>query len=432
MQEVLEKRSDERMEGLINLKFRRLEDLIYGLRREILQDRDIVSLLPAINGEFGSVRGLLEKYRQAVDTVDRLKVREFKYAEDELVKRRQLANCDVPTLHFMIVCLQNEVADLKSQLRVALAGGKVPSDLIDSSPDFDLVSEYNILEGRCAELQKRLDSVLLDNRVLMGEINLDKETLKRGIFRIDDQMRGLLEEANGKISSYESEIVKMQNLADIQMKMMTQFQKEKGVLSRQRIQLTGQMSELKNELTKAKCEVRTANRRLKAVRGLSRIVVEDSLSRRRNFAPVFERLNETFFQEFQRYDTAALIIQNAWRKRRSSGMEKEIVKRGRPEMIAQIMQMTAVDAVAGVLKPISYRQVINLLKGYTSDLKEGLGAQFSLVERFMQERRKKLGEAAEGVLCKGRRFEWVQTENDRNEMETQTEKTPPLKPPGKK
>lgn len=112
--------NDDKMEELINLKFRRLEDLVYALRRQLLQDQDLVSILPTINDRFGSVRNLLTKYEESLQSIEKLKVREFKISSDELTKRRPLASYDLQSLHMLIVALQNELIETKIQLRKSM------------------------------------------------------------------------------------------------------------------------------------------------------------------------------------------------------------------------------------------------------------------------------------------------------------------------
>lgn len=445
LQNILDDNNNEdKMEELINLKFRRLEDLIYALRRQILQDQDIVSILPLINERFGSVRNLLTKYDDALQSINKLKVREFKISSDELTKRRPLASYDTQSLHILIVALQNELIECKQQLRKSMLMIK-PNQIDDNNNsnncdnldtkkcdsnndngnDIDLASRFNVLEAEHSTLMKDFEQLKKDNELLKSEINLETDVLKSGLFTIDDKLKNKLVEVNARIAEYYEKLEKMQITIDLQQKLVNQFQKEKSLYLRQKMTLTKQVEDMKEKVSNSEAKVRTTNRKLESLRGVARIMTENTLAKRQDYKRTFDQIETLFFKAYERYDSAALLIQRSWRKMRNSQLEKEIiVSKDESFPVSQILTISAIDVISGKMKPITYKQIVKLLHSYNSEIKQSTMISLEIMNNFITKKHEEMNIVSESVLCKPKRFNWTQTGADRFEVETQTEKMP--------
>jgi hypothetical protein len=435
LQDIVDGDRENQFEALVNLKFRRLEDLVYALRRQILRDREVIDLMPFVTSKFGSLRALIAKYDEALDTIERLKVREFKYSMNELVKRRQLGNCDIPTLHLLIVALQNELIESTAQVRSmcqALGGARqiaFPEALSENPVDFDLITQFNLLEANHTELQRRYDNMRKDYDLLVSQANLEADIATFGPFKMNDQVKQKLSEANSRIVAYHEKITKLQSTIDLQQRLVDQFQKEKAATLRQKLCLIAEISQLKEKVTECEGEVRTVRRKLDAIRGLARIMVENSLVKRKSYLDAFETVNVSFFAAFERFDSAALLIQRTWRHHKNPALEKSIVQRKMTFPIAELMTLSAVDVIAGKFDPITYRQIVKLLSSYNTEMKGLIQVPLAMMKERMVQTRTYAGEICERVLCRGKRFAWTQTDVQFDETGVQTDGAVRSRPP---
>jgi hypothetical protein len=421
---------DQKIEGLINLKFRRLEDLVYGFWRQLLADREVVECIPFVVEKFGSVRNLIAKHDEALNTIDRLNVREFKYSGNELIKRRQLAKCDVPTLHLLIIALQNELIEAMAQLRsISLAlGGRghicCPDVLTENPIDFDLISHYNLLEANHNELQARYDNLRKDYDLLASQVSLDKDITTYGPFRIGDQIKEKLKDANTRILGYQENLNELQHRIDLQQQLVIQFQREKDMALRHKFSMMSQVSQLREKVTECEGEVRTVHRQLDSVRGLARLMAENTLRRRKyGIQKSFEFVSNSFFASFERYDSAALVIQRAWRRQKTPEFEKKVVRGPCPFPANEVMVMSAMDAVLGKLPPMTYDDIVQMLKTYNGDLRNSIQVPLALMQTNLSQVHEYVSHACERVLCRGKRFAWTQVEIVHRSVDVQTEAT---------
>ncbi|OHT16633.1 hypothetical protein TRFO_13055 [Tritrichomonas foetus] len=427
LQEISDRKDEDKIEELVNLKFRRLEDLVYALRRQVLQDQDIISVLPIVNGRFGSVRNLLIKYEDALQTIEKLKVREFKVSSDELTKRRPLASYDNQSLHTLIIALQNELIESKAQLRSALLLSKSPKvqniEEINENPiDFDLISKYNQLEALYIDMTHCFKNLKKDNELLLAQTNLESDVLKSGLFTVEDKMKAKLVDANSRIAEYYEKLTKMQNTIELQQSLVNQFQKEKAVYMRQKMILNAKFQDMKEKIAQAEANVRTTERKLASIRGIARIMAENTLAIRKDYTRTFDQINDVFFKSYQRYDSAALLIQRCWRKSRNPTFEKQIVQQNCSFPISQLISISALDVIAGNMKPVTYRQIVKLLKSYNNEIKQATIAPLEIMKKFIQKKHADMNIVSESVLCKPKRFNWTQTLPDRYDVDTQTER----------
>ena len=434
--------SDDRFERLINLKFRRLEDLIYGLRRQLLNDHDIVALIPIITAKFGTVKNLLAKYNEAVETINRYKVREFKLNSNELLKRRALSEMDTQSLYTLIVALQNELAESKALYKEVVTtncGKRASTDWkeIPEEASIDKFSEkYNLMEANVKTMSERIAQLEKDNDLLLAASNLESDVLKEGLFTIDTKLKDKLSSAQTRLCEYQKQIKQQQETIDMQQKLISQFQEEKAVQTRKALNATSIINKLQEQTDEAMLANRNLERKIKAVRGLSRIIVENCLPKRSQYDGVCESLENTYINNFVRYDSAALMIQRVFRKKclkkeyNSSRanpkcclkMLKYGLNETSDERIVAIPPMFAIDAILGTIQPVKYRQVVSLIHSVQDNVVEEAK---SAIEKSTGEFRniKDLAQrACENVLCIPRRYVWTQTESTRSEAETQTEK----------
>lgn len=429
LEEAMELEREDKMEALINLKFRRLEDLIYGLRRQILQDQDIMSVLPLIKDKFGSVRNLLAKYNEATETISRLKVREFKYSNNELYKRRPLAEYDVQSLHTLIIALQNELTECKSELRASLrltkyvSGSEPPPD-INEPIDFDLITKYNTLEASHAELLKRYEQQKKDLELLAQEATLESDILKNGIFKIEDKLKSKLLETNRRLVQYNEDVKKMQSTIDLQQNLVFQFQKEKAAIMRSKITLNNETMRLKKHIDDLEAKHRDDLRKINTIRGLSRVLTENVLAKRQDYTSAFDNLQDTFYEIYQKYDAAALIIQKAWRKTKSPEAEKILVHKPINFPIAPFLTMTTIDILVGKAKPVTYKQMVKMLKSFTFELRDAANGPMEIIFSKLKAKHSEINELNERLLLKGKRDNSSQTIPDRIDVEAQTERLP--------
>lgn len=438
LQEIMNGPEDDRLEALVNLKFRRLEDLVFGLRRQLIQDQDVMAMLPHITQHFGSVRNLVKEYDESQETIRKLKVRELKISGDELAKRRPLASCGATTIHTLVVALQNEVAETKSQLRSAMqiSGRSVSPDALDTMSeaplDFDMVSEYNVMEANYRELQKKNEDLVKDNAFLKDQLNLEAEVLRVGMFKVYENLKGKLTETDERVVQYGKEVARMQGTIDLQQKLVNQFQKEKAAVMRQKMKIAAEVEIMKKKVEDAEVESRTSKRSVAAMRGLARIMAETTLAKSSEYERTFEDAEALFFNSYERCDSAALIIQRAWRKVKNTVEEKEIVRRSPTCKLAisELMAVSAVDVIAGHMKPVSYRQIVKLLRSYTSEIRNMVQVPLSVMKTHICDTHESTNDLCQSLLCRGKRFAWVQTEPERSDCEVQTERIVPTR--GKK
>jgi hypothetical protein len=436
LKEILD--GEDSFPALVNLKFRRLEDLVYGMRRQLLQDREVTDVLPFIIQKFGSMRNLLAKYNEGLDMIDRLRVREFKYSTNELVRRRQLGQMDVPALHLLVVTLQNELIEALSQVRsvsqiLGASSGIEKTAVLDDHPvDFDLIREYNLLEAKHKELEKRNSDLARDYELLKAQVTLDIDIAKSGPLRMYDQLKAKLRDANRRIEGYYGDLEKMKTTNELQQKLMNQFQKEKAAAQRQKSACFLELSKQKDRVAECEFQVRTVNRKLAAVRALARMMAENILAKRKDYATSFDNLANTFCAHFERFDSAALMIQRAWRHSRNPRAEKRLIRSELVLPIPALMTMTAIDVVVGKLKPVTYHQVVKLLKSYNSELRDGVLAPMQLMRERIARLHERGNEVAQIVLWRGKRFAWCQTGPSRQEREVQTEGQVRVVPPRSK
>lgn len=425
--------NDDKMEELINLKFRRLEDLVYALRRQLLQDQDLVSILPTINDRFGSVRNLLTKYEESLQSIEKLKVREFKISSDELTKRRPLASYDLQSLHMLIVALQNELIETKIQLRksMLLTKSYIPKKDDTKSDnnncdDSEIISKFNLLEADYSTLLNDFEQLKKDNELFQSELNLESDVLKSGLFTIDDKMKAKISDANQRINEYYEKLSKMQVTIDLQQKLVSQFQKEKSLYLRQKIQLAAEVDSMKQKVIKSEEKVRTTTRKLEAIRGIARIMAENTLSKRKNYVRTYDQIENLFFNAYERFDSAALLIQRSWRKMKNPSMEKEIIQTTMNDSfpVSQILTISAIDVISSKMEPVTYKQIVKMLNWYNSKIKQSTLVSLEIMKNFILKKHSDMNVVSESVLCKPKRFNWTQTRSDRFEVETQTEKMP--------
>ncbi|EAY19723.1 hypothetical protein TVAG_433190 [Trichomonas vaginalis G3] len=432
LQEVCNKSEDEQFQCLINLKFRRLEDLIYGLRRQLLNDQDVIALFPLINQKFGSVRNLLSKYNEAIDSIQRYKVREFRLSESELMKRRPLSEMDNQALYTLIIALQNELGETKQfarDLMRSTTGSRAPENFVELSenPNYDEISsKLNNLEGLYGKLQERCASLEKDNEFLKSTVNLESDVLKEGIFKINEKMGAKITDCIDRMTNYQREISKLQNTIEMQQQLIAQFQKEKEVTLRKMVNATSIVNGMKIKMDQSELKAKNAERKLKGVRAIARTVMEIAMPMKTEFDKSFGTLEDSYIAKYMQQDAAALIIQNAWRRRKNSRAEKAFLKESWHDKSVKLsLPMFAIDTLIGTLPPIKYRQVVALLHSYQTNVVENAQAVIDLSVGQFKKIRARAEDACERVLCKPRHFMWTQTENNRADMEVQTDRIIP-------
>lgn len=426
LQEVCSKKGDEQFECLINLKFRRLEDLIYGLRRQLLNDQDVVALFPIINQKFGSVRTLLAKYNEALDQINRYKVREFKLSESELLKRRALSEMDNQSLYTLIIALQNELAETKHfarDLMRATTGSRAPENFVELNENGiydDITAKLNTLEGAHQKLLEKCANLEKDNEFLKSAVNLESDLLREGLFKINDKMGAKITECIERTSNFQSEISKLQQTIDMQQDLIKQFQKEKASTTRRMTNATSIVNGIKMKMDASEHRALSAERKLKAVRAIAREVIELCLPNHS------DEMVECFVARYLQQQSAAVIIQNAFRKQKNSRAEKNFLKKTLSDTgVIASLPMFAIDVTMGNIPPVTYRQVVSLLKTYQENVTQNARAAIELSTGQFKKIRARAEDACERVLCKPRHFMWTQTETSRAEAEVQTDKVVP-------
>lgn len=101
--------NDPRQLKLLDLKFKRLEELSYNLKKRsfVVDESEDLSLM--VSEEFGSLHGLIETHEQLLEENQRLKREEEVFVDDSLVKRRKLKTISGGLLTEMVVTLQHEL-----------------------------------------------------------------------------------------------------------------------------------------------------------------------------------------------------------------------------------------------------------------------------------------------------------------------------------
>jgi chromosome segregation ATPase len=334
---------------------------------------------------------------------------------------------DVPALHLLVVTLQNELVEAMSQVRsvsqiLGASSGIGKTAVLDECPiDFDVIREYNLLEAKHSELERQNADLMHDYDLLKAQVTLDADITSSGPLRMYDQLKAKLTDANSRIERYYDGLEKMKATIELQQKLMNQFQKEKAAAQRQKSACLLEMSKLKDHVAECEFEVRTVNRKLAAVRTLTRMMAENSLAKRKDYVTSLDNLTNAFYANFERFDSAALLIQRAWRHSKNPRAEKNIIRKEPALPIPELMTMTAIDVIAGLLKPVTYRQVLKLLKSYNLELRDGVLGPLALMRERMARLHKRGNEVAQIVLWRGKRFAWCQTESSRQDRDAQTE-----------
>lgn len=431
---ILEGEDEEaKIEQLINLKFRRLEDLIFGYRKQTSQSHELHGVLPDIVERFGSVNGLLQKYQEALDTIDRLKVREFRLSQDELLKRRPISEMTPQAVATLVVALQNELTDLKAiakKLMVNSSEERFPVEIEEKPLHDELASKLNITEGEYLALSERVKFLEENNEILRKFECLETEVLKNGFFKMNERIKLQIQDIGKKMSEHEQTIKKLAETIVFHQNLVSQFQREKAVMLRARTSLQTKIKTFQDRAEAAELEAKNIGRTLTAARGMIRLIIEQLLPEKSDYHS-YSLLENEFVKNYLRFDNAALIIQNAWRKKTNTKAMHKFVKDSQhhSNILKCMGPITAIDVIAGNLPPVSYRQVVSLLKQYHENLGSQIDAYIKLSTEQFKLIKDKAWAACEFVLCKGRRYVWTQTEIHRSDSEVQTEKVTQVRTP---
>ncbi len=123
-------------QNLVFLKFKRLEQLIYCLRRRLSlielhgQRTDVIN-------QYGSVDNLLTLNKQLTTENDKLRRRELRFVHHPLLKRRALAHASTPLVHGLVIALQNELTACE---QVTNELDSVPSSFVAAVPPPDAIT----------------------------------------------------------------------------------------------------------------------------------------------------------------------------------------------------------------------------------------------------------------------------------------------------
>jgi hypothetical protein len=105
------------VQHLVSLKFKRLEELVFVLRKKIV-DAQTYGALASVVDEHGSVDAMKKRMVQLETENARLKQRELRFQRSELLRRRPLVEMEPSFMRCLIVALQNELAAATDQLSV--------------------------------------------------------------------------------------------------------------------------------------------------------------------------------------------------------------------------------------------------------------------------------------------------------------------------
>jgi hypothetical protein len=277
------------------------------------------------------------------------------------------------------------------------------------------------MEASYLDLKGRFDDLVKDHELLQSQVNLESDILKGSIFRVSDQLKQQLLNVNERLVRYYATITKMQSTIDIQQKLVGQFQKEKANIMRQKLVLESQFLETKEKLAASEATVRTCNRKISSIRGLARIITENTLGKRSDYSRTFDEISTLFFHSYERYDAAALIIQRIWRRSRNPDFEKGVI-RSDVYPSAHLMAVSAIDVIAGNMKPVTYRQIVKLLKSYNLEMRDAAYGPFMRMKNYFSHTHEFMNELSQRLLCRGKQFAWCQTELVLKDVDVQTEK----------
>jgi hypothetical protein len=102
---------------LIGLKFARLDELIFVLRRRIAQlEGNEPESVNTVLQQFGSVTGLLNQYERVCKENTALRQREVRFMADPLLRRRKVPDLPADLLKLLVQGLQNELGMARSLL----------------------------------------------------------------------------------------------------------------------------------------------------------------------------------------------------------------------------------------------------------------------------------------------------------------------------
>ena len=140
--------NDPRQLKLLDLKFKRLEELSYNLKKRsfVVDESEDLSLM--VSEEFGSLHGLIETHERLLEENKRLKSEEEVFVDDSLVKRRKLKTIAGPLLTEMVVTLQHELQMQRS------VGQAFPVPISDEGGDTDFDAFLGGTNGRDFEFAK--------------------------------------------------------------------------------------------------------------------------------------------------------------------------------------------------------------------------------------------------------------------------------------
>lgn len=170
-------------------------------------------------------------------------------------------------------------------------------------------------------------------------------------------------------------------------------------------------------------ENREQNRKIETLRIVCRYLVVDSLKQRGDI----EFMTNIFFENFQKIDSAALIIQRCWRRRKIlknekiPKSEKEIITKA-PSLVTQIVGNLGADMITGLIDPLSHKQVKDSILRIIKEMRNTLNYSFESYKKHNEQMIFSAKEAIEKSLTRARRFGSTQTELHQVDIETQTER----------
>lgn len=125
---------------LYDVKLQRVEELIYALRKRILEVDKNEQYSSQIQSEFGNNVGLITTYKNISKENEQLKQEEFQCSHDVITKRRNITNMTDASIRTMIIFMQQELqTELKAIKTLHDTKYKIDSNPIESilnSPDF--------------------------------------------------------------------------------------------------------------------------------------------------------------------------------------------------------------------------------------------------------------------------------------------------------
>ncbi|KAH0793816.1 hypothetical protein GPJ56_002238 [Histomonas meleagridis] len=425
LDEIINHGGDDKLESLINLKFRRLEDTIFGLRNQLVREQEALSALPWVCREFGSIRNLIDKYNNALDQIKRLKTRELEISEDELIKRRPLSTCDRQYLYLLIVALQNELIGTRVNLRKALltvkSSGNINISNLESDDTIENRFDYNELEASYMKLQQELLELKKDYEFAQEQIILQNNLTDEKIPKISEKLKIQLSEANRRLSKYHNNIEDMQKTIEMQTSIMNQYQQQNQILQNQKILLEAKVTQLKSDIQQKSDKLMKANHNIRSLRCLSRIIIEQTLVGY-NIQSI-DNICNLFIENYKKYDAAACVIQRKWRKLKTNKIDKKMCKKSLDKFpLTNVIAMSAIDVIAGNLKPIEYNQILSLIKKFINDIKENSECAIKNMMKEMVNGHKIIIDQTDLIMSRPRRFQWTQTETFRVDKDIQTER----------